>query len=463
MMKGKNFAIYKKRKSLDGDEKTVQKLSTENINTGFHLLSITGQQPQIKDEASEQLTDNKSHEHEINIVEDLNKRPLSDRGPIDKVVNLPKLHESNKSQDDSVNNRDTGTIRRPYEGNRVLHPLVIQAFSRNKPEEENHDKPEPTYPENLGFGYTDMDTETTNTSNEYIQSIKDNSISTFPPIEEEEIDKHRLMNEEAEKNNKSKAPPSRYQGYLKRLSLERKPLNDQKTKDLKLTKKKVLKRAQTKSKFVKEFKDDFFDEKPPTPPKPKETEAKPVKLILGFRYSYAVEQYYRGQMSHLNHEMLLRSEELDNSREEVLNGWLVKSLGPNVLNLRARTLPSCNPIEIRLRRQQARMRDLSRTRGLSRSWSRESGLSRAMLKSKESISKLHAIEEGRESRQSNKSLKEKKVVISQKVEVMGIGEQSDRSSVTTLPPIYSPDKVYSGVPKLKKAISLKLPVIGAEE
>lgn len=268
-MKGKNFAIYKKRKSLDGDEKTVQKLSTENINTGFHILSITGQQTQIKDETSEQLTYNKSHEHKINIVEDLNKIPLSDRGPIDKVVNLPKLHQSNKSADDSVNTRDTGTIRRPYEDNRVLRPLVIQAFSRNKLEEENHEKSEPANLGNFGFGHDSMDMDTANTSNEYIQSIKDSSISTFPPVEEQEIDKHRLMNEEAEKNNKSKAPPNRYQGYLKRLSLERKPLNDQKTKEMKLTKKKVLKRTQTKPKFIKEFKDDFFDEKPPTPPKPK--------------------------------------------------------------------------------------------------------------------------------------------------------------------------------------------------
>ncbi|XP_045216382.2 uncharacterized protein LOC123566404 [Mercenaria mercenaria] len=453
-------STFTRRKSVDFDETKVRSES-EKFDSAFQLLVITGQQTRNTTSSSHQ-----GNVHpKMNSIEEVNKRPLSDRGPISKVVNLPKLHESDKSSDDSVGNRNTGTIRRPFEGNDILRPLVVQAFSKDLPEQEETS----TSVKNGSASHrsqpiVDLDSEVSRSPNENMSHIESNPISTFPFVEEDEIDKHRHMNEEAEKNGSLKPPPNRYQNYLKRLKLERKTIQDKKANELKLVKKKILKRTQTRPKFAKEFKDDFNTDKPLTPPKPKETEAKPVKLILGFRYSYALEQYYRGQMRHHGSEITIQSEDISGDREEVTNGWLVKSLGPTVLNLRARTLPSCNPIELRLRRrQQMRIRDLTRSRGLNRSWSHESGLSRGLLKSRESYSKLNTIEEGRESRHSNRSSHGKKVVISQSVDVIGAGETNDQSTVTSLPPIHSPNRFIVGVSKLKKAISLRLPPVTSEE
>ena len=453
MKDGKSVGFVR-RKSLEFDNGKVLKHELENIDSAFRFMEITGHTTRTKNMHLTDDVGSKTKREE-------EKRPMSDKVPISKVVNLPKLHESNRSLDDIEGVQDTGTIKRPFDGNKALRPLVVQAFSREMPVQESTSLITGA-DESSSNNNTDAEV---NTSLSEITSQNDsNPISKFPPVEEDEINKHKHMNEEAEKNNSSKPPPNRYQNYLKRLRLERKTLQDKKVAEMKLVKKKTIKRTQTKPKFAKDFKDDFFADKPATPPKPKEVEAKPVKLILGFRYSYAVEQYYRGQMKHTGSAISLFSEDVHNAKEEVMNGWLVKSLGPTVLNLRARTLPSCNPIELRLRRRhQMKTRDSTRSRSLNRSWSQESTLSRGLLKSRESFSKLNTIEEGRESRHSNRSSHEKKVIISPKVDLIGLDDSRDSSTVTSLPPIYTNDKIGTSVPKMKKAISLRLPHICAEE
>jgi hypothetical protein len=455
MKDGKSGFI--RRKSVELENTNVQKPDLENIDTAFRLLEITGHRTR---------TINLHPSGGINHIpiEDEETRPSSDRGPVSKVVNLPKLHESKRPVDDNEGVPDAGTIRRPFDGNKTLRPLVVQAFSRNMTVPESNIPTPGTETVIQRPPTIDTDAEVSTSLNEVMLKNDSNPISQFPPVEEDEIDKHRHMNEEAEKNSSSKPPPNRYQNYLKRLRLDRKTIQDKKLAEMKLMKKKMIKRTQTKPKFAKDFKDDLFAEKPVTPPKPKEVEAKPVKLILGFRYSYAVEQYYRGQMKHPGSAFSLYSEDINNAKDEVMNGWLVKSLGPTVLNLRARTLPSCNPIEIRLRRRhQMKTRDLSRSRGLNRTLSQESLLSRGLLKSRESFSKLNTIEEDRESRHSNQGSHEKKVVISPKVNLIGLDDSNAVSKVTSLPPLFTANSIGTGAPQAKKAISLRLPHICAEE
>lgn len=467
-MSGRNIAHFRLRKivAFDNDKRRP-------IDKAKQFLKVTGFSTESKvnmlDLAGENLSDevsNKNHfEKETISAENAEQRPKSEPVTNFEVLNLPLLHESHGTVNSELETRDIGTIKRPHDGE-LLRPLVVQAFTKPKLENEMQ-----LYLDDNDYyeSASNFDVDSTKSA-ENLVNTGNGTISPFPPVDDDEIDKHRHLNEEAEKNGKSKPPPNRHQHYLNRLQLERKQVSVDKLKDVKI-KKKMLKRVQTKPKIAKDV-NDLFVENPPPPPKPKEIEPKSVKLILGFRYSYAIEQYYRGKMKSLGSGITFSSsingENRDSrDKEDVLNGWVVKSLGPNVLNMQARTLPSCNPIELRLRRQQARMRQPGRSRG--RTLSNESRRSTVLLRSHDSLSKLNTIEEGAESRnfrdetltRTDQYSKERKISTSQSVDVQRF--ESVPESELVLPPIRSPNKLIQVTQTIKKAISLKLPPIGTNE
>lgn len=375
-----------------------------------------------------------------------NSKPVIDSGHIalsentNKDASLPKRHRSSKQVNDdiAIDNRDADDIRQPHDGDSTLPSLVVHALHINVPE-TNTITEGSTKSENMSRQNSDESS---------VLQNDDNVIAPFPPVVDGEIDMHRLMNEEAESYSTSKPIPNRYQGYLKRLQLERKLLSVQRVpKELKVSKRK---RLQSKPKVAKEPKDEVFLEEIPVTFKRRESD-KSIKLILGFRYSYALEQYYRDQMTNYPASGTTHHDIDDADSDEVMNGWIVKSLGPTVLNLRARTMPSCNPIELRLRR---RMRKMN---GSRRTVSMDSSASRAMLKSQHSLSKLITIKADRELKKSYQEKKERNVVTCKPV---GVGADiKDHSALATLPPICSPERMLPAVPTSKKAISLKLPPI----
>ena len=77
-----------------------------------------------------------------------------------------------------------------------------------------------------------------------------------------------------------------------------------------------------------------------------------------------------------------------------------------MLNLQARSIPSCNPIELRLRRQIARAQKAENARLLRRINSRESSTSVKDIKSRESLTTLHRILERHDSKQSTQSTRD---------------------------------------------------------
>ena len=375
------------------------------------------------------------------------------------VVNLPMLHRSNRLQnkkDLHYGEKDSGTIRRPYDCNQ--NPILVQRYDKL-----THDKEDSGISESADFlsecsvspipRMDEADVEQTDESR--------HTISPFPPIHDDEVDKHRRLNAEAEKD-KTKTRRDSQQSYLHRLRLNRKIEQEARLKELKEAKKKAhLKRMQTRPKIEK-VRDEFFMEPPPPPPpKPKEPESKAVKLVLGFRYSFSIEEYYRGLLQGTTKSfVVLNDVEKQGGKDEVLNGWLVKTLGANVLNLQARTLPSCNPVEIRMRRMQARMRNntMSRTNSF-RTFSRDSMRSVAsqlMAKSTDSYKRLDPIEEGTNS--------PKRHVASGTPEETNEGDRPISFSPLKLPPISSPadDSTDSPRPGARN-ISLRLPSIVVEE
>lgn len=321
-----------------------------------------------------------------------------------QILNLPLLHRSHKllikpTCSSSYVEKDTGITERQ----KSLQPLIIQAL--RTPDTRNLIS---------AFNDTISSIEVTFQRSEMKSAAKEKPVSEppseyheilpFPAVEDGEIDKHKHLNEEAEKNSKKKNPEV-HPDYLKRLKLERKALAE-KTRELKLAKKKMLMQKRAAKAKIKEIRDEFLIPDPlppPPPPKPKDTEPKPVKTILGFRYSQAIEEYYRGKLKPIGSFVTLLNDVEDDMKDEVVNGWFVRTLGANVLNLHAKTLPSCNPVEIRLRRQ-ARLRNRDNSRSLlsiHRSFSRDSVASQAMFRSHDSYGKLKTIEEGRISRHSN--------------------------------------------------------------
>ena len=294
------------------------------------------------------------------------------------------------------------------------------------------------------------------------------SISPFPPVHDDDIDKHRHLNEEAEKNSKLKDKHEVHPDYLKRFKLERKALAE-KNRLLRLEKKRLMlqaKRNAVKPK-VKEVKDEFlFSEPVPIPtPRIKDMTSKPVKTILGFRYSQAIEEYYRGKLRHVRSFVtLLKDTDDENAKEEIVNGWYVRTVGAQVLNLHARSLPSCNPVEIRLRRQHAILRqrgDSSKSLlSIHRSLSRDSVSSRVLLRSRESMSVLKSIDEDRESnnsRQSNHRVDHYEGRGSDTLTTLG--SPSRLSSLSLM----SGDHEFYRVGPKPKSMSLRLPAIVTEE
>lgn len=391
------------------------------------------------------------------ILHETNLSAGSDRelkkGP-NKVVNLPILHQS-KNLEVHAGANDSRTIKRTYETNHTLTDNFLNIFALTGIMDEKDSDSHKTVDE------TDKDTDKSRDSPD-IENFQ-SAISPYPPVEDDEIEKHKHLNAEAEKNSNSKPPPINRQNYLERLKLKRKTLGDQKVKELKIHRRKAVKRTQQRQEKVsKDINELFIEQPPPSPAKPKMTESKPIKLILGFKYSYAIEQYYRGQMRHFGSGLTFLNDN-DNTREDVLNGWIVKSLGPTVLNMRARTLPSCNPIELRLR---TRMRGNKKSRSSHRTWSRESVKSGMMSKSHDSYSKLNSIEEERMTRLSSVSPRGQKVVISEKVDVIADEVDDNVDEIdkhTELPLIKSCEKMFITAPKIKKEISLKLPAISVDD
>ncbi|KAH3840992.1 uncharacterized protein LOC127878215 [Dreissena polymorpha] len=390
------------------------------------------------------------------------------------VANLPMLSQSHRLQDRKdfhYGERDAGTIRRSYE----CETLIVNGLnSASSPSD-----------------YFSLSVRSSGTTSPYSEmdlvlfgddalSASDNwerthSISAFPPVNDEDIMRHRHLNEEAEKN-KTVTARERDQNYLKRLKLDYKTNLDPRLKELKAQKKRAnLKRMQTKPR-LKEIKDEFlFDQPPPPPtPKPKETAPKSFKTILGFRYSYAIEEYYRSQLKNIEIPVpILQLNDVENDpvREEVLNGWLVKTLGAKCLNLQARTLPSCNPVELRLRRMYARMRnntDRSRRQSVQTNLSTRDSFhsvaaaaSQFLLKSRDSRQKLNPIDEGITSRQS---------VLTDKEVTQSAPEVTVRTASISphkvLPPIQNSlndDVINDAVPRAARSISLKLPEITSED
>lgn len=403
--------------------------------------------------------------------------------PKNEKVKLPVFHQRRNRRGSLIltssgTPKDVGTIRRPYDGENVLEPLSIQKLKISST----------LCKRDLDFEAAISSIRVTMAPSEKKGSIADdkskdtsdaddnNTIAPFPAVEDDEIDKHRYLNEEAEKNSQKKSSHNVHPDYLKRLKLERKALAE-KNRQLKLEKKRLMLQKRLAKPKVKENKDEFFipEPAPPPPPKPKEVESKPVKTILGFRYSQAIEEYYRGQLSNLGSFITLLKDTDDEIKDEIVNGWFVRNLGAKVLNLKARTLPSCNPVEIRLRRQQARRRQRDSTRSLlsiHRSLSRESAGSHALLRSHDSLTKLKTIEEGRNSRQSDVSVKsegEHKLPLSYTDRAMLI-DTTESTSVSLsqhrLPPLqmHAGEEICHGaVRSPTKSISLRLPSIVSEE
>lgn len=400
-----------------------------------------------------------------------------------EVVNLPLLHKSktiltkfNKSHGLPP---DVGTIRKPYDGRKTLKPITIYAlqarFTDHKPKDFQSTISSIQF--SLPLSEMNASAESQGGGATAPSGTEQQSILPFPPVQDDEIDKHRHLNEEAEKASQKAATHDVHPDYLKRLKLERKALAER-NREMKLAKKKLLLQQQKRNAKVKtkEIKDEFFfpEPQPLPPPKPKEVEPKPVKTVLGFRYSQAIEEYYRGKLKHIRSFVTLLNDIDDEAKDEVVNGWFVRTLGAQVLNLQARTLPSCNPVEIRLRQQQARIRNRDSTRSLlsiHRSFSRESSASRVLLRSHDSLTKFRSIEEdnnsSRRSTESGESVSANNTVFTDRTGVFG-GETHSPPGVTSPRKVseihvHSPDFYPTLSRSPTKTITLRLPPIVSEE
>ena len=262
------------------------------------------------------------------------------------------------------------TIRQPFVMENGMKPTVKNAFE-NMAVDKYTDKSDDL---EKSTGRRDSSTNSESNSNDVAEdtSTPEYVISTFPPVGNEEIDKHAKLNKEAEKNSRNK--PQAYQDYLRKLQVQKRLLVKPKPSEQKSIKRKN-KKLQLKTTKLKDTREDLFAEKPETPPKTKEDVVKPMKVIQSFRYSRAIAEYYKNLLDSRHSFVSFDTDTVNNDDDddEIKNGWLVKSLGPQVLNLSARTLPSCNPIELRLRRKQARQCALEHAK-LSK---RSSNLSRA--------------------------------------------------------------------------------------
>ncbi|KAL4228197.1 hypothetical protein ACF0H5_013631 [Mactra antiquata] len=444
-MKNNGILNFRARKTLNLTESESKKHSTLQSDESLPLLVVKGISKNTDKTKGIKQT-NSNYLDDIREVNEVNKVTKVTK-QTSKVVNLPILHQSN-NLDVREGTCDSTTIKKSR-CDETLSDHFLNIFSLTGVMDDNDSS-------NKSGSHFENKNDTSNDEN--CSSL----ISKYPPIEEDEIEKHRHLNEEAEKNNSSKAPTINKQNYLERLKLKNQAIADQKARELKLQKRKIAKRSQPKQYgYAKDPNEFFMEQEPLPPPKPKSVEAKPIKLILGFKYSYAIEQYYRGQMKQFGSNLTFLND-LDTDKEDVLNGWIVKTLGPAVLNMKARTLPSCNPIELRMRTRMHRTRKL---RNSHRSWSRDSTEIATMSRSQDSFSRLNKIEEERIQGHASISPRIRKVSMAEKLDVIDDNDDrlEERDRHTELPVIKSCEKMFITAPKIKKEISLKLPAIGVDD
>ena len=298
----------------------------------------------------------------------------------DISINLPAISTS-----PILNNliAKNGINKPSYNKENKFTPTAFQAFqSKRLPSESEYgSSPELGGSRSPGF---DADTD-----EEYFD--KNVPISQFPYVEDNEIMRHRKLNLEAEKKAKKKSSLSKgYLDYLQRLKLSRRAIEkkDKDAKDAKNAKKKTtLKAAPLKPKLALEPK---IETPPPEIPRKSIDECiKLGKVIQSFRYSYAIEDYFKNR-SRRSFDSVAES---DRSDDELKNGWLIKTLGAQVLNVE-KALPSCNPFEVRKRRQMLRERAAEETRLLRRRSTHESIISRSSrVHFMEPVSRLQSIYE----------------------------------------------------------------------
>ena len=223
-------------------------------------------------------------------------------------------------------------------------------------------------------------------------------ISTYPNVENSELSRHKYLNLEAEKMSKKRPLVNKaYLDYLQRLKLSRRAIEkkNKESKDGKNSKKKTVKAGTLKAKWGREPK----VETPPPPEEPRRTSiefVKAAKIIQSFRYSYAIDDYFNGR-SRRSYGSIASSDSVDN---ELKNGWMIQSLGSNVLNMQMRALPSCNPFEQRKRRQMLRARAEEETRLMRRtSINTNDSMNRrpSRVHFQDPVSSLHSIYERPES------------------------------------------------------------------
>ena len=224
-------------------------------------------------------------------------------------------------------------------------------------------------------------------------------VSKFPYVEDDEISKHKKLNIEAEKKSKRKTLLSQgHLDYLQRLKLTRKIIAEKEkaARDAERAKKKLLMKTQPKIKPP----EPKIETPPPEeiPEKMEEERVKLAKVIQSFRYSYAIDDLYNGRIRRSFDSVGTGSNISD---DELKNGWLVKTLGSQVLNMNMRSLPSSNPFELRRRRQMLRARAVEETRLLRRMSTNDSIATRSSrVHFQEPISRLQSIYERHGSIQS---------------------------------------------------------------
>ena len=224
-------------------------------------------------------------------------------------------------------------------------------------------------------------------------------VSKFPFVEDDEISKHKQLNIEAEKKSKKKTLLSKgHLDYLQRLKLTRKIIAEKEkaARDAERAKKKLLMKTQLKLKPP----EPKIETPPPeeVPEKPEDERVKLAKVIQSFRYSYAIEDLYNARIRR-SFDSAASSSNI--SDDEVKNGWLVKTLGSQVLNMNMRSLPSTNPFELRRRRQMLRARAEEETRLLRRMSTNDSIATRSSrVHFQEPVSRLQSIYERHGSIQS---------------------------------------------------------------
>ena len=229
-------------------------------------------------------------------------------------------------------------------------------------------------------------------------SDKNILVSKFPYVEDDEISKHKKLNQEAEKKSKKKTLLNKgHLDYLQRLKLTRKIIaeKEKEARDAERAKK-LLMKAQLKAKPP----EPKVETPPPeeVPEKVEEERVKLAKVIQSFRYSYAIDDLYNGRIRR-SFDSVASGENITD--DGLKNGWLVKNLGSQVLNMNMRCLPSSNPFELRRRRQMLRARAAEETRLLRRMSTNDSIKTRSSrVQFQEPVSRLQSIYERHGSIQS---------------------------------------------------------------